>query len=79
MGSWRAIARAIPTAKVVPTERKAKAIVQIARATTRDDLEVIRSRVDARLLDGSINNDEAEAVLREVDQKESELIESEVL
>ena len=56
----------------------AKAIVAIARATTREELESLRARVDARLQDGSINNDEAEAVLREVDQKESELIEREV-
>jgi hypothetical protein len=80
---WLSGAESAPAAvteKVKPANDGivAKAIVQIARATTRDDLEVIRSRVDARLQDGSISNDEAEAVLREVDQKESELIESEV-
>ena len=79
---WLNGAEAQPAAEEKPKPPNdaivAKAIVAIARATTRGDLEAIRSRVDARLQEGSINNDEAEAVLREVDTKESELIESEV-
>jgi len=69
-----------PEKKVKPANDGivAKAVIAIAKATTRQDLDVIRLRVDARLLDGSISNHEAEAVLREVDQKESELIEREV-
>jgi hypothetical protein len=79
---WLAGAESAPAAEVKAKPANdgivAKAVIAIAKATTREELELVRSRVDARLQDGSINNDEAEAVLRQVDEKESELIAKEV-
>ena len=56
----------------------ARAVIAITKASSRESLDVIRDLVDKRLQEGAINHAEAEALLRQVEVKESEVIEMEV-
>jgi hypothetical protein len=51
----------------------ARAVVAIGRASTVAECDELRERIDARLVAGEIANAEAEALLAELDAKESEL------